>query len=172
LKQEQLRLLEQALRHQQSSHSALIRFASVSGAAYLLYQAVLFLTYDSALLWFLPAKDTRGDIIFLKHPDVRLLIATLVASALTLVGQFAGHDLWTFRDRASLGKPLWMRFGQFVATILVGAGIVAVTVNVLTVRFDMYHFVALPIGVALVGGWNWLLYSLFIWRRPKENAPS
>ena len=170
LKQERLRSLRQALRQQLASHSTFIRFASVGGSVYLLYQAVLFLMYDFPLFWFLPAKDTSAFIVFFEHADVRFLIATLVASALALVAQFTGHNLWTFRDRASVGKPLWLRFGHFVATVLVAVGIVLVTVNVLTVRFDMYHFVALPIGVSLGSAWNWPWYSRFIWRRAKKQS--
>ena len=169
LKQEQLRSYRQVLRQQLASHIALFRFALVGGSGYLLYQSVLFLMYDSALFSFLPAKHTSAEVIFFEHPDVRFLIATLVASALTLVCVFTGHNLWTFRDGASVRKPLWMRFGQFVATVLVAAGIVTVTVNVLTVRFDLGHFVALPIGAALGGAWNWLGYSRFIWRRRKGS---
>lgn len=170
-KQEQLRFLEQAIGQQLASHVALVRFALVGGSGYLLYQSVLFLVYDSPVFSFLPAKDTSAVIIFFEHADVRLLITTLVASALTLVGIFTGHNLWTFRDRGPIRKPLWIRFGQFVATVSVGSGIVFVMVNVLTVRFDMYHFVALPIGVALAGTWDWLLYSQFVWQRAKKRRP-
>jgi putative flippase GtrA len=168
-RQEQLRSLGQALRQRLASHIALIRFALVGGSGYLVYQAVLFLMYDSSLFWFLPAKDTSADIIFFEHGDVRLLITTLVATSLTLVVVFTGHNLWTFRDRGSVRKPLWMRFGQFVATVSIGSVIVITTVNVLAVRFDMHHFFALPIGVSLGGIWDWLWYSRFVWRRAKKR---
>ena len=167
-KQEQLRSLEEALRQRLSSHIALVRFVLVGGSGYVLYQAILFLVYDSALFWFLPAKDTSVGIVFFVHADVRFLITTLVASALSLVFVFTGHNLWTFRDRDSVRKPLWMRFGQFVATVVVASGIVLVTVNVLTVQFDIYHFLALPFGVALGGIWDWLWYSRLVWRRAKR----
>ena len=168
-KQEQLRSLEEALRQRLASHIALVRFALVGGSGYVLYQAILFLVYDSALFWFLPAKDTSVWIVFFEHADVRFLITTLMASALSLVFVFTGHNLWTFRDRGSVRKPLWMRFGQFAATVVVASGIVLVTVNVLTVQFDMYHFLALPVGVVFGGIWDWLWYSRFIWRRAKKT---
>ena len=169
-KQAKLRSLKEALRQQLTSHMPLVRFALVGGSGYLLYQSVLFLVYDSPVLWFLPDKDTSAVIIFFEHTDVRLLVTTLVASAVTLVGVFTGHNLWTFRDRAPVHKPVWMRMGQFLATVSVGSGIVIVMVNVLTVQFDMYHFVALPIGVALAGTWDWLWYSQFVWRRAKKQS--
>ncbi len=168
-RQEQLRSLGQALRQRLSTHIALVRFALVGGSGYVLYQAILFLVYDSALFWFLPAKDTSVGIVFFEHADVRFLITTLLASALSLVFVFTGHNLWTFRDRDSVRKPLWMRFGQFIATVVVAAVIVLVTVNVLTVQFDMYHFLALPVGVSLGGIWDWLWYSRFVWRRAKKT---
>ena len=166
----QVRSLGQTLRRL-ASRIALIRFAVVGGSGYVLYQAVLFLMYDSPLFWFLPAKDTVATIIFFEHGDVRLLITTLVATALTLVGVFTGHNLWTFRDRDSDRKPLWLRFAQFLATALIAAlGIVTVTVNVLVLRFNMYHFFALPIGVSLAAIWDWLWYSRFIWRRAGKTG--
>ncbi len=159
-----------ALRQLLASRATIIRFALVGGSGYLLYQGVLFLMYDSPLFWFMPAKDTSADIIFFEHADVRFLITTLVATSLSLVVVFTGHNLWTFRDTDSVRKPLWMRFGQFVATASVAAfGIMTVTVNVLTVQFDMYHFVALPIGASLGAIWDWLWYSQFIWRRGKKR---
>ena len=170
-KQEQLRSLEEALRQQLASHIALIRFALVGGSGYLLYQGNLFLIYDSPLFWFLPAKDTSAVIIFFEHADVRFLIATLVASPLTLVSLFTGHNLWTFRDRDSVRKPIWLRFGQFIAAALIAVGITLATLNLLVVQFGMYHFVALPIAASLGGAWDWLWYSRFVWRRAKKQRP-
>ncbi len=163
-----LQSIRRMLRQQLTSHIALIRFGLVGGSGYLLYQGVLFLVYDSQLVWFLPAKDTNGFVLFFEHGDVRLLITTLVASPVAIVAVFTGHNLWTFRDRDPIRKPVWVRFGQFLATALVAVSITTTTVNVLTVQFDIYHFVALPIGVALGGVWDWLWYSQLIWRRAKK----
>ncbi len=147
----------------------LLRFALVGGSGSLVYQAILFVMYDSSLFWFLPSKDTKATIVFFTHGDVRLLITTLVAATLVLVAVFTGHNFWTFRDRDSVRKALWLRFGQFVLTALVASSIVTVTVNVVVLQFDTYHFVAVPIGVALAGIWDWLLYTQFIWRRGKKT---
>ena len=153
-----------------ASHAAFIRFALVGGTGYLIYQAVLFLVYDSPLIWFLPAKDTSTFILFFEHGDVRLLIATLVATSLSLVSVFTGHNLWTFHDRDSVRKPLWLRFAQFFAIASIAAfGIVAGTVNFLALRFDIHHFFALPVGVSLAAIWDWLWYSQLIWRRAKKQ---
>lgn len=151
------------------SQVTIVRFAVVGGIGYVIYQAVLFLMYDSPLFSFLPAKETSATILFFEHGDVRLLITTLVATGVALVGVFTGHNLWTFGGRKRVNKPLWLRFIQYVAAALVGAlGIITVTVNVLAVQFDMHHFVALPIAVSLAAIWDWLWNSMFIWRRAKR----
>ena len=162
--------MRETLRQQLKSHIALIRFGLVGGSGYLLYQSVLFLIYDSPVVWFLPAKDTSANILLFDHGDVRLLVTTLVASPVAVVTVFTGHNLWTFRDRDPVHKPVWVRFGQFLATALVAVSITTTTVNLLTVQFDIYHFIALPIGVALGGLWDWLWYSRFIWRRAKKHS--
>lgn len=153
-----------------ASHTALVRFALVGGGAYLIYQTLLFLIYDSELFWFMPAKKSNVVIIFFEHADVRFLIATLLSSAVTLVAHFIVHDLWTFRDRTSVRKPLWMRFGQFLATVLIAVGIVTLMVNLLTVQFGIHYALAVPIGVGFAGIWNWLWSSRFVWRRASRNG--
>lgn len=169
-KEGKLRSLFQALWQQLASHATLIRFALVGGSGYLTYQALLFLAYDSPVFWFLPAEDTSADVILFEHADARFLIATLVASPLALVGQFTGHNLWTFRDRDSIRKPLWLRFGQFLATALIAVVITLATLNLLVVQFGMYHFVALPISIAFGGAWTWVWYTRLIWRRPGKQS--
>ena len=162
--------MRQALREQVASHAAIIRFALVGGTGYLVYQATLLLVYDSPLIWFLPAKDTGTVILFLEHGDVRLLIATLVATPLTIVSVFTGHNLWTFHDRGPVSKPLWLRFAQFVAVASVAAFVIVTgTVNFLALEFNIYHLFALPVGVALGAIWDWAWYTQFIWRRAKKQ---
>ena len=82
---------------------------------------------------------------------------------------FTGHHLWTFRDLGS-GKPLLLRFGQYHANQLIAAlGILTVTVNGLTVQLGLYHVVAVPIGVALAGAWNWIWDTQLIRRRASRG---
>lgn len=138
--------------------------------AYLVYQSLLFVVYDAPVFPFLPDKDTSVTLVFFEHGDARFLIATLVATVATLATMFAGNNFWTFRDRQPAHKHVLLRLVQFVATALISSvGIVAVTVNLLTVQFNFYHFLALPIGVALGAIGNWLLYSRFVWRRTRSG---
>src|SRR4030042_1765815 len=58
--------------------STFIKFSVVGAIGYLVNQFFLFLFYDSPAFPFLPEKDTNTHIVFFTHPDVRLLIATIV----------------------------------------------------------------------------------------------
>lgn len=165
--------LLEALLDRLASHATIAKFLIVGTMGYLVYQTALLLVYEAGVLPFLPDKEVSGSIIFFDHGDVRFLIATLVAVEFGIVAGFTGHHLWTFRDRGAR-KLLVLRFGQFHANQLISAlGILTVTVNVLTVQVGLYYFLAVPIGVALAGAWNWTWDSQFIWGRGKrQEAPS
>ena len=168
-RQEAAPSLMKALLDKLASHKTIVKFLVVGAIGYLVYQTTLFLVYDVGVLSFLPGKDVSGSIILFSHGDVRFLIATLVAMEFGIAAGFTGHHLWTFRDRGA-HKPLLLRFGQFHANQLISAlGILTVTVNVLTVQVGLYYFLAVPIGVALAGAWNWTWDSQFIWRRAQRR---
>jgi putative flippase GtrA len=159
----------EALRQRLAAHATIIKFLIVGGIGYLVYQSVLFAVYDGALFPFLPDKDVSVRMVFFDHGDVRLLIASLVAMEFGVTTAFIGHHRWTFRDRG-VHKPVLLRYGQFHANQLISAlGILTVTVNLLTVQFGFYHFLAVPIGMAMAGSWNWLFDSQVIWRRTKRR---
>lgn len=165
------RRIREAVVQRLAAHTTAVKFLIVGGTGYVVYQSVLFLAYDSPLLPFLPDKDVSARMVFFDHGDVRLLIATLVAMEFGVTTAFVGHHLWTFRDRGA-HKPVLLRYGQFHANQLISAlGILTVTVNVLTVQFDFYHFVAVPIGMAMAGTWNWTFDTQLIWRRAKRRDP-
>lgn len=152
-----------------TTNAVILRFMTVGTLGYVIYQLVVAMMYDTPVFWFLPAKGHGVSLIFFEHGDARLLIATLAATELSIIGVFSGHSLWTFRDRDYVRKPLWMRFGQFNAKALVSTlGILTVTVNVLTVGFGVYHYIAIPIGVLLAFAWNWTWDTQIVWRRAKR----
>lgn len=147
-----------------------LKFVVVGAAGYLIYQASVFLMYDSPLLWVLPAKDTDVSLGGLHHSDVRLLITTLVAAELSIIGVFLGHNHWTFRNRDVTYGPIWLRFLRFNLKALVSTiGIMTLVVNVLILRFDFYHFTAVPLGALAAFVWNWLWDVQYIWRRNKTQ---
>lgn len=163
------RSLREALLRRLAANTTIVKFLIVGGSASVLYQSVLFLLYDSPLFPILPDKDVSARLVFFDHGDVRLLIVTIIAMEIGVTTAFIGHSFWTFRDRGE-HKPLLLRYGQFHANQLISAlGILTVTVNVLTVQFGFYHFIAAPIGMAMAGAWNWLFDSQVIWRRAKRR---
>ena len=146
------------------------RFLLVGAGGYLAYQLFLFVAYDSSLLWFLPAKDTAMRIIFFTHPDVRLLFSTLLAAQFAIIFAFTAHTNWTFRNRQVMGKPLWLRFGQFNAKALVSTGgIMTVVVNALVLGLGLHHVLAVPVGVLVAFNWNWMWDSQFIFRQKSTD---
>jgi len=146
------------------------KFVVVGAIGYLIYQAVVFATYDGEVLWFLPRKGTSFKLGSLKHEDVRLLITTLLAAELSIVGSFTAHTHWTFRDRQVAYKPLWLRFLQFNAKALVSTMVImTAVVNILVLRFNLHHYVAVPFGVLAGFTWNWLWDAQFIFRQAKSR---
>ncbi len=157
-----------------AANAVILKFMLVGALGYIIYQFVVGIMYDTPVFWFLPEKNQSVRLLFFDHGDVRLLIPTLVATELAIIGVFAGHSRWTFRNRESIRKPLWIRFGQFNAKALVSTlGILTVTVNVLTLSFNVSHYLVVPIGVLLAFSWNWMWDTQIVWRRVKRrHAPS
>jgi putative flippase GtrA len=152
------------------ANSVVIKFLAVGAMGYLVYQIVVVLIYDFGLFPFLPGKDQSLDLLLFTHGDARFLIATLVATELSIIAVFNGHRLWTFRYRDFADKPLWIRFGQFNAKALVSTlGIVTVIVNILAVSLDVYHYIAVPVGVLVGFIWNWTWDTQIVWRRAKGS---
>ncbi len=148
--------------------TTLVKFLIVGGVAALINQTWLYLLYDSPVFWFLPDKDTRADLWLFTHPDIRLLIASVLAVEIAILFQFNAHERWTFRRRAQSG---WIgyRFVKFNLSSIVSPIISVATINVLKVEFDVSPYIANPIGILIGFTWNWTLNTLVIWPR-EENA--
>ena len=147
--------------------STFVKFSIVGTIGYLVNQFFLYLFYDSPAFPFLPDKGTNAHIVFFTHPDVRLLIATVVAVELAILSNFLWHNVWTFSDR-SRRMLLLLRLVTFNVTSI-GSPIISVTtVNVLTPHFEVNAYIANSIGVALGMTWNWVWNTQLIWRKGKE----
>jgi len=147
--------------------STFVKFSIVGAIGFLVNQFFLYLFYDSPVFPFLPEKDTSARIVFFTHPDVRLLIATVVAVELAILSNFFWHNVWTFSDR-SRRLPLPLRLVTFNITSI-GSPIISVTtVNVLTPNFGINAYIANSIGIALGMTWNWIWNTQLIWRKGKE----
>jgi putative flippase GtrA len=152
-----------AFAHRFHLPTTLIKFVMVGGAAFVVYQLGLYLLYDSPVFGFLPKKDTDADFLVFTHPDVRLLIASIVAVEVAIVFQFASHHRWTFRHRRRDG---WVvkRFFKFNLSSIVSPIIIVITTNVLTLSLlHLSPYLAGVIGVMIGFAWNWTLNSLVIW---------
>jgi putative flippase GtrA len=158
--------LWQILRARLREHFTLLKFATIGVSGYIVYQLVFLLFYESPVVWFLPAKGEDLRLLAFSHSDARLLITTLVAAELSIVAVFSGHHLWTFRDRPTVGKPIWLRFIQFNAKATVSSLVLlTLIVNLLTLRVGLTPYLSIPAGVVAVFLWNWLWDSKFIWRK-------
>ena len=169
-KQEDRNLLEteaSAFRRLRLS-STLVKFMIVGGIAYLINQSVLFLLYDTSLFWFMPAKDTAAGFLLFTHPDIRLLLASILAVEVAIIFQFNSHERWTFRDRVRQGRGLF-RFLKFNLTSVGSPIIIVVTVNTLTPMFGISPYISNTIGV--LGGvtLNWTMNTLVIWPRQQRR---
>ena len=140
-----------------------VKFLIVGGMGFVVNQVMLYLLYDSPVLFFLPDKDTETSLGLVTHPDIRLLIASVLAVETAIVFQFNAHERWTFRRR--LRKESWpMRFVKFQASSIVSPIIIVATTNVLSAGFSVSPYISNAIGVLLGFIWNWIVNSLVIWK--------
>jgi len=156
-----------ALAHRLHLPTTLMKFVIVGGAAFLVYQVFLFLFYDSPVFWFLPDKDTEVNFILFTHPDIRLLISSVIAVELAILIQFNSHERWTFRHRPRAGW-IGLRFIKFNVSSIVSPIIIVVTTNVLTLAFDVSPYLSSIVGVLIGFAWNWTMTSLIVW--PKHRS--
>jgi putative flippase GtrA len=162
--------LWQTLRAKLRERFTLLKFATTGASGYVVYQLVFLLFYESSLVWFLPAKGEDVSLLAFSHSDARLLITTLVAAELSIAAVFAGHHLWTFRDRLTADKPIWLRFIQFNAKASISSLVLlTLIVNLLTLRVGLTPYLSIPVGVVAVFLWNWIWDSKFIWRKRSQS---
>jgi putative flippase GtrA len=149
--------------------ATLIKFTLVGVVGYALYSGTLFLTYDLPMP-LMPAQHTSVDLGLFSHSDFRLLVGTIVAGEVSIIGGFFARDMWVFTDWVLARKPGWVRFVQYQVKSLVSTlGILTLAVNVLTPVFGVPYYVATPIGVAAAFGWNWFTESGVIWGRSRGS---
>jgi len=167
-----------ALAHRLRLPTTLVKFLIVGGIGFCVNQSFLFLFYDSPVFWFFPAKDTNADLL---HPDLRLLISSILAVEIAIISQFSLHEAWTFRKRERRGLAL-TRFLKFNLSSIVSPIIIVLTINILTpiVRnasgedspLDVLApYISNGIGVLLGLTWNWTLNTLVIWPRTITAEP-
>ena len=137
--------------------------------AFIVTELMLYLAYDSPLLWFLPEKDTEFGVGGVEHPDIRLLIASALAVEIAIVFKFLAYENWTFRDRQRPAS-LPVRFLQLNAASLLGAAVTVAVVNVLTPVLGLSPYVSTPAGVLVAFMLNWVASSHVIWPEHERHA--
>jgi putative flippase GtrA len=147
-----------------------VKFLIVGGLGFMISQFVLFLIYDADVVRFLPSKHTEVAFgLGIKHPDILLLIGSIIAVEAAIVFQFNAHERWTFWHRRRSGwAPL--RFLKFNVSSAVSPIIIVVTVNILTPVFGFSPYLASGIGVLIGFSWNWTWNSMVIWPQHKQDA--
>jgi len=165
-----------ALAHRLHLPTTLMKFLIVGGVAFGIYQVFLYLLYGeppsdflpdlSGLFWFLPDRNPDAS---LSDPDIRLLIASIVAVEAAVLFQFNSHERWTFRHRERRGWIV-LRFIKFNVSSIVSPIIIVVTTIVLH-ALSVSPYVSSMIGVLIGFAWNWTMNSLVIWRH-HQVAPA
>ncbi len=167
-----------ALVHRLRLPTTLVKFLIVGGIGFCINQAFLFLFYDSPVIWFFPGKNSNADLL---HPDMRLLISSILAVEIAIIGQFSLHDAWTFRKRERRGLAV-TRFLKFNLSSIVSPIIIVLTINILTPIIRnasgedspvevLAPYISNGIGVLFGLTWNWTLNTLVIWPRTTTAEP-
>lgn len=162
--------------------TTLVKFLIVGGIGFLINQFMLFLGYDSGLVWFFPDKSHELSLGFLGSPETRLLISSVIAVEVSIICQFNFHERWTFRKRKQEGN-IFKRFAKFNLSAIVSPIITVVTVNVLTPQVrdwagedsfigTVAPYLANTVGVMMGFTWNYLLNTLVIWPTQRHDEPT
>ena len=146
-----------------------LSFLVVGGMAFIVTEVMLYLAYDSPLVWFLPEKDTAFGVGPIEHPDIRLLIASALAVEIAIAFKFLAYENWTFRDRQRPAS-LPVRFLQLNGASLLGAAVTVAVVNVLTPVLGLSPYVSTPAGVLAAFMLNWMASSRVIWPEHEQES--
>lgn len=97
-----------------------------------------------------------------------LSLAKALAAEIAIVSNFAGNELWTFRDLA-ITDPTWrsraIRFGKFNVICLAGIGLSILLLNIQTRFFDMNLYVGNLAAIVIVSFWNFGMNQKFGWKK-------
>lgn len=99
-------------------------------------------------------------------------VAWLVSTELAIISNFTWNNLWTFKDQQINGaKAIISKFLQFNFTSA-GGLLIQIAVGVATDRLigSQYRQIVLPLTIGfLVMPYNYLMYTLVIWRKKAPN---
>lgn len=139
-----------------------VKFLLVGSAAFVVTYVAFYLLYDAPLVGFLPGKDAEVDLVFITHPNARLLIASPVSVEVAILFKFVWSEGWIFRDRRGAG-PLWGRVLHFNLSAGASAVLTVAVANVLTPVFGISPYVSTAVGVLCGFMLNWLWSAKMVW---------
>lgn len=138
------------------------KFLMVGAMAFVVNQIALYLLYDASLFGFLPGKDTAVDLVFVTHPNARLLIASPLSVEAAILFKFVWSERWIFRDRRVEGA-LWARMMHFNLSAASSAVLTVTVANVLTPVFGITPYVSTAVGVLCGFMLNWVWSARLVW---------
>jgi putative flippase GtrA len=147
-----------------------LQFILVGGLAFAVNYVAFWLFYDSPVAAVFPDKDTEVDFVLFTHPDIRLLIASVLAVEISILFKFVIHEYWTFRGKSG-DLSFVSRLAQFNFSAFLAAILPIITVNVLAAAFGFDPYIALLFGVAVGFVINWFWSAHLIWPG-SDKAPT
>jgi dolichol-phosphate mannosyltransferase len=101
---------------------------------------------------------------------MNLSLGKVLAAEIAIISNFAGNELWTFRDLA-VAEPSWrgrgVRLGKFNLICLAGIGFSVLLLNIQTRFFDINMYVGNLIAIVVVSIWNFGMNQKFGWNKAK-----
>ncbi len=98
-------------------------------------------------------------LILFQWAHLPLVVASALATELTIVNNFCWNDHWTFR-RPQLSLS---RFAKFNLVSLAGLAITVCTLWILVNHLGLYYLAANLLGMALATAWNFAANSFWTW---------
>lgn len=96
-------------------------------------------------------------------------IASVLATEVAILWNFALNDRWTFRAERH-HRPLLQRLLRFNGVALGGMGITVLLLTFLTTVWSLPLLVANLLAISVATMWNYLVNSWWTWRAPRSSA--
>ncbi|MFC2063306.1 GtrA family protein [Chloroflexota bacterium] len=96
------------------------------------------------------------------------LVAGILSGILSILSDFIFHEVWTFSHRR--GQPLFsagslQRFGKFLTHKVIGFVVAVAILAFLTQVAGLHYLVSNILAIAGSFTWNYILSSLWVWRK-------
>ncbi|MGH7245304.1 MAG: glycosyltransferase [Candidatus Levyibacteriota bacterium] len=99
-------------------------------------------------------------------------IANLIGAAIAIFSNYNFNNIWTFKEHKISGiGQYFLKLLQFYLTsafgvIFIQTGVIFLGDTFLTRKYYFYYFL---LGTAVLLVWNFVIYNVFIWRKPASK---